>query len=202
MQLHDTLYLMLNDVSQRLEHPIPLIFAYQNSERINKPYGSIRVDTISIPQHELYLPVQETGYQVFGGWRKATVELQIYGKNSGATARRFALSLQSNTSTEFQQKINVAIGNRLFLGEVPVLLNASQYEERGVYQFEFYYSDEMDDNIGLIEKVEITHKHDESFWDEIPHSIWDDNDLIWDWYDICKIYVEAYPPHTPIHPSP
>ncbi len=193
--------MLLKHVSDKLEKPIPLVFSYQNAPRPLKPYGTIRVDTIGIPQHELYLEVEENGIQVFGGWRKATIELQIYGRNSGPLARRFALSLQSNSSLEFAQQRNVAVSTRLFLGEVPELLNLSQYEERGIYQFELLYSDQMEDYVGLIEQVEIIQIRPPSIWDD-GESIWDDGLSIWDYLEYCSIMVEAYPPYTVEHPQP
>ena len=61
MDLHDAVYSLLTKVADEFYNPIPLIFAYQNAERRIKPYGTIRVDTIAIPQHELYLPVTHAG---------------------------------------------------------------------------------------------------------------------------------------------
>jgi hypothetical protein len=201
MNLHDSVYYLLKHVSDKMGEPVPLVFAYQNAPRPMKPYGSIRIDTIGIPQHEIYMPVQENEYQTFGSWRRATVELQIYGRDAGPRARRFALSLQSNSSLEYQHWANIAVGNRLFLSEVPELLNLSQYEERGIYQFELYYSDEMDDHVGIIEKVEIKYVQPPSIWDD-GDSIWDDGDSIWDYLEYCEIMVEAYPPYTVEHPTP
>ena len=66
------------------------------------------------------------------------------------------LALQSNSSLEHAQRINIAVSTRLFLSEVPELLNLEQYEERGIYQFELLYSDELDDRVGIIDHVEIT----------------------------------------------
>jgi hypothetical protein len=188
VNLHQSVYALLEHVSNKLETPLPLIFAYQNAERVLKPYGSIRVDTINAPQHEITLPVLETGYQVFGGWRRAVIELQVYGRNAGTIARRFALSLASYSSNEFAASLNVAVAARLFLGEVPELLNLSQYEERGIYQFALLYSDEMDDHVGLIERVEIGQRD--------PANPGDAAD------EFCTMIIEAYPPYTPEHPAP
>jgi hypothetical protein len=180
---HETLWNLLNFVSQRMEHPIPLIFAFENAERVQKPYGSIRIDTITLPGHEIAFPVHENGYQDYGGWRRATVELQVYGRLGGPIAREFALRLQANSAVEQSQRLNIAIGNRLFLSEVPALLNQSQYEERGIYQFQYFFSEQLDDDVGLIETVII---------DSRPIG----------GKASCHLEITAFPPHTPPHPTP
>jgi hypothetical protein len=201
MELHSSIYALLQPIAEAMPTgPIRLIHAYQNSERIVKPYATIRVNTIATPQHEQYLPVQETGYQIVGGWRRATVEVQVYGRNSGACARRIMLALATNTSLENQGRLNVSIGNRLLLTEIPILMNNSQYEERGIYEFEMFFSDEMEDFTGLIETVEIGYGS-ESVWD-CDETKWDECKSRWDFMEYCQAVVHGHPPYTPTHPSP
>jgi hypothetical protein len=201
MMLHEAAYSLLLPIAESMPTgPLRLIHAYQNSARIPKPYAVIRIDTIAAPQHEQRLYVKETGYQTVGGWRRATVEVQVYGSNAGACARRFMLALATYSSLDNQATLNVAIGNRLLLSEIPELLNNSQYEERGIHQFEMFYSDEMEDFVGLIEKVEITYEQKESIWDE-NDSRWDEDRSRWDYEIYCRMVIEAYPPYTPIHPE-
>jgi len=39
---------------------------------------------------------------------------------------------------------------------VPALLNNSQYEDRAVYHFDFYYTETYVENVGFIATVEVT----------------------------------------------
>lgn len=198
IDLHQSVYSLLNPIA--LDMGLFLIHAYQNVERVQKPYASIRIDTSQVPNHEIFFPPKETGYQDYGNYRKATIEIQVYGKNAGVGARRFALALKSYSNVERATQLNIAVCTQMFLSEVPELLNLSQYEERGIYQFQLYYADEMEDNVGLIETVEVSYGSEETKWDETD-TIWDDGETTWDEIDYCKLQVTAYPPYTPPHPE-
>lgn len=182
-----------------------LIHSFQNAERVRKPYASIRIDTTTAPHHEIYLPVKETGYQNFGNYRRATIEIQVFGEDAGMGARRFALALKSPSNLDRAVQLNVAVMANLFLSEVPELINLSQYEERGIYQFALCYSDELDENVGIVETVEIGYVDEETIWDEFA-TIWDpdsqgDKQTVWDEEIHCTTTITAFPPYTPPHPA-
>ena len=201
IDLHNAVYSLLKPVADVMK--LNLIHSFQNAERVVKPYASIRIDTSTVHNHEIYFPVKETGYQDFGNSRRATIEIQVYGKNAGVGARRFALGLKSPSSLDRATMLNIAVTTNMFLSEVPELINLTQYEERGIYQFQLLYSDEMEDEVGLIETVEISHEK-ETIWDDMG-TIWDDVvsdvDTVWDEMTTCEVSITAYPPYTPVHPG-
>jgi hypothetical protein len=218
-------YELLTPIAELIS--LPLIHAYQNDGRIAKPYATIRIDTFQYPQHEHTFTVQETGYQTVGGWRKAIVEVQVFGRNAGHIVRRLMLALATNTSVMKQVELNVSIGNRLLLTEIPELLNLSQYEPRGIHQFEMFYSDQIEEEVGIIEEVEIGYVEPPTEWDKdktewddhCTETSWDDNntdwdnattnwdeecyeETVWDGEKWCVSTIRAFPPYTPEHPEP
>lgn len=132
-----------------------LVFASQNMPRMVKPYIVMNVMNVDIPDHVIYdNEISVDGYQDIYSWRKATVELQVYnGLESLNSASRLALAIQSENSLLEQQRLDCAIGARLFFAYVPEIVNLSQFEGRAVYQFEFFYTETYKDNVGLIETV-------------------------------------------------
>jgi hypothetical protein len=189
---------------------LQIIWSYQNAPRVNKPYILIDYTENDLPNFECADPyIDANGIQVIGSWRRATVSLQFYcGPNSDRLASQVALMLGGSSSVDKQTQLDVAIGNRLMLQRMPALLNNSQYEDRAIYQFDFYYTDRYNDNVGLIEVVEVTGGYSGSVLnppDTDPpeniedirtwplHSetiiylhpadiktVWDDNDTLWD----------------------
>jgi hypothetical protein len=132
----------------------PVVFANQNIPRLEKPYVQLNVMNIDIPDHVIYSIPDASGKVMISGWRKASVEIQIFnGINSLTTVSQIAMILQSTAMLDYQVSIDCAIGQRLFIGYVPELINLSQWEGRGIYQFEFYYTESMDENTGTIDTV-------------------------------------------------
>jgi len=132
-----------------------IIWSYQNAPRVDKPYVVIDYTDNDIPNFEVADPyIDENGFQVIGSWRRATVSLQFYcGPNSDRLASKVAMALAGNSSVDKQMELDVAIGNRLMLQRMPALLNNSQFEDRSIYQFDYYYTDHYKDDVGFINKV-------------------------------------------------
>jgi hypothetical protein len=102
----------------------------------------------------MYDKVNEFGIRINSSWRRAIVTLQFYcGHDSYENASRAASLLATNGSIDKQWLLDVSIGHRMMLEHVPALLNESQYEDRAIYQFEFYYTMNVEDDVGLIETV-------------------------------------------------
>jgi hypothetical protein len=136
---------------------IPVIWSYQNSARISKPYIVLNYSSDDIPDHEWYSnEVDYTGHRMMGSWRKAVVDLQIYAdQQSMRVANKLAMMLGTEASLDKQQQLDVSIGSRLMLQRVPVVLNNSQFEDRSIYHFDFYYTESFNENVGFIATVEI-----------------------------------------------
>ena len=182
-----------------------LVFASQNMPRMPKPYIVMNVMNIEIPDHVIYTrEINASGFRDTFSWRKATVELQFYnGIQSLDSASKIAMYLQSEQSLQSQEKLNCAIGARLYFAYVPELLNNSQFEGRAVYHFEFFYTEGIAEDVGLIEAVIIDGSYDgavakpgeitcheeisyaipyeETTWDNVTD--WDDDSTRWDQVD-------------------
>jgi|KBSSwiStaDraftv2_1062776.scaffolds.fasta_scaffold00263_8 hypothetical protein len=134
---------------------LPIIWSYQNAPRMNKAYVMIDYTDNDIPNFEVessYIDLD--GFRKMGSWRRATVSLQFYcGPNSDRIASQVAMMLAGNLSVDKQVELDIAIGNRLMLQRMPALLNNSQFEDRAIYQFDFYYTDVYKDNVGFIAEV-------------------------------------------------
>lgn len=137
---------------------VPIVWGFQNAARINKPYVMVTYTNSGLPDHEIYGEVDTNGIRVNSSWRRAIVELQFYcGMNdSFSFASKSVSLLATNASIDKQWLLDVSIGHRMMLQHVPALINTSQYEDRAIYQFEFYYTENIPDNVGLIETVEVS----------------------------------------------
>lgn len=134
---------------------IDLIWGYQNAARVKKPYCMVNYNSIRLPDHEFYGLINENGIRMISSWRRATADLQFFcGEfNSYNFASKAASLLAGERSLDKAYQLDVAIGHRLMLQHAPVLLNQSQYEDRSIYQFEFYYTENIEDDAGRIETV-------------------------------------------------
>lgn len=144
-----------------IAHPsIDVIWSYQNSARSDKPYIVLDYTTDDLPDHEWYGEVDASGSRQMASWRKATVDMQFYcGPDSMKLANYVAMMFASEAAVDQQQRLNVSIGTRLFLSRMPAMLNASQFEERAIYQFDFYYTETADEWVSWIETVELHGKY-------------------------------------------
>ena len=78
-----------------------------------------------------------------------------FAHDSLRLANRLSQLLATEVSLEQQQRLDVSIGNRLMLQRIPALLNNSQYEDRAIYHFDFYYTENYDEDVGFIATVVI-----------------------------------------------
>ncbi len=122
-----------------------------------KPYITLNYSSDDLPDHEWYSnEIDERGIRVMGSWRKAIVDLQVYAsQDSLRVANKLSQMLATEASLEQQQLLDVSIGSRLMLQRVPALLNNSQYEDRAVYHFDFYYTELYNEDVGFIATVEV-----------------------------------------------
>ena len=137
------------------EMNIPVIWSYQNVARVDKPYITLNYSSDDIPNFDwISNTIDYTGHRIIGSWRNAVVDLQVYAdQDSFRVANRLAMLLATEASLDKQQQLDVAIGNRLMLQRIPVLLNASQYEDRAIYHFDFLYTETYNEDVGFIATV-------------------------------------------------
>ena len=149
--IYDLLDYVVNTMGQL---NLQIIWSYQNAPRVGKPYIMIDYTDDDLPNFPVVGPVNADGIQNNASWRRATVSLSFYcGPNSDRIASQVALMLGSDSSANKQYLLDVSIGNNLMFQRIPALLNNSQYEDRNIYQFDFYYTDSYNDNVGLINTV-------------------------------------------------
>jgi hypothetical protein len=140
-------------------HPIAIngitvIWSYQNSSRIDKPYIVLDYTSDDVPDHEHYADIDADGNREINSWRKAVIDMQFYcGPDSMKIASALASWFSSEASLNKQMDLNVSIGNRLFLSRMPAMINTSQYEERAIYQFDFYYMETITEWVSWIDTV-------------------------------------------------
>lgn len=178
---------------------VDVIWSYQNSARIGKPYIILDYTTDDLPDHEYYSLPDINGNRTFASWRKATVDMQFYcGGDSMKIANYVAMMFASEIIVNKEMDLNVSVGSRLFFSRMPALLNNSQYEERAIYQFDFYYTEEMEEWVGVIESVQVHGEYSGSLshltcdelidagvitdWDNYK-TIWDVGQTVWDYRD-------------------
>jgi hypothetical protein len=155
-----------------------VVFANQNIPRLVKPYILLNVTNIDIPDHMYYSMPDASGQITMSGWRKASAEIQVFhGLNSLSAVSNLAMILQSPTMIDYQTSIDCSIGHRLFIGYVPELLNNSQWEGRGIYHFEFYYTESVNDNSGNIDQVVVHGDYIQTNSDTDPYLIFDPQPL-------------------------
>ena len=134
---------------------LPIIWSHQNAARIKKPYLVLSYTTNDVPDHETYdNRIDADGNRTMSSWRKAVIEIQFYDAHDSMRLASLTVSaLATERSMLKQMELDCSIGTRLFLQRVPELLNASQYEDRAIYQFDFYYTETLVENVGIIETV-------------------------------------------------
>ena len=133
-----------------------MVFGQQNLPRLVKPYLQLNVMNIDIPDHMYYSPIDDNGSRTISGWRRAAVEIQVFaGIQSLTIISQLAMILQTDAMLEYQAQIDCALGQRLFIGYVPELINASQWEGRGIYHFEFYYTESVTESVDRICEVNL-----------------------------------------------
>jgi len=136
------------------QQPPSVIWSFQNSSRIEKPYIVLNYTSVDVPDHEYYDAIDAQGNRQVSSWRKAVVDMQFYaGPDSYIMASRFVSRLAMDLSLDKQAELDCAIGTRLMLARVPAMLNESQYEDRAIYTFEFYYTESQIEFVSLIETV-------------------------------------------------
>jgi hypothetical protein len=168
---------------------IDVIWSFQNAARIDKPYIILNYTNDDIPDHEYYGDVDVPGYRKLSSWRKAIVDMQFYcGPDSMKIANRVAMLFATELVLQKETELNVSIGSRLFFSRMPAMINTSQFEERAIYQFEFLYTEEIEEWVSWIEAVEIHGTYSGSLTeltcDEIADlniiTQWDDYTTPWD----------------------
>lgn len=134
---------------------IPVIWSYQNVSRIKKPYIVIDYTTDMLSGHEWYDPyVDANGMRKVCSWRRATIDVQVYNERESISIASFiASALTTEVSLAKQVELDCSIGNRLMLQRVPALLNESQFEDRAIYQFEFFYTETLLDDVGFFDTI-------------------------------------------------
>ena len=136
---------------------IPVIWSYQNAARVDKPYIVLDYSTDDVPNFDWFEPwTDENGDRKLFSWRRATIDMQFYcGPDSLKIASWLSMMFCTDAVTDQQMRLNVSIGNRLFLQRMPAMLNTSQFEDRAIYQFDFYYTEELEEHVSFIDSVDV-----------------------------------------------
>ncbi len=160
--MSDKLWVLVDHVVNTLyKKNIPIIWSYQNAARINKPYIVLDYTTADVPNFDnISNEIDENGIRVRSSWRKIIADMQIYDAHDSMPLANFiSMALETEASLAKQWELDCSIGNRLLFQRIPALLNESQYEDRAIYQFDFFYTELFDEDVGLIETVILQGKY-------------------------------------------
>ena len=148
-----SLWELVNFSLRRFE--VPIIWSYQNAARLPKQYIMVNYSSVATPEQDEYGPIdKETETRVLRSHRRATAELQFFcGHESYPLASRASMLLTNNAALEKACQLDVAVGPRTMLHHVPALLNNSQYEDRAILQFDFNYTDTLEEDVTLIDEI-------------------------------------------------
>ena len=197
----DKLWTLLDYVMNHANNKnVPIIWSYQNAARINKPYIVIDYTTSDIPNFDIIDRfIDANGIRTLSSWRKVVADVQFYdAKDSMPLANFMAMALSTELSLMKQVELDCSVGNRLFFQRIPALLNESQYEDRAIYQFDFYYTERIKEDVGFIATVIFEGHYQGALTDlackeivSVPYpnidppdyqTYWDDNLTQWDHY--------------------
>lgn len=194
-QLWDLIEYAVNDGKPTT---IPIIWSHQNAPRVGKPYILIEYTNVDTPNFDIYMPeVDEYGVQTIGSWRNASVNLQFFfGPDSQRMASQTVFALATERVINKAVELDCAVGQRLFYSSVPALINDSQWESRTIYSFEFMWSENYADQVGVIEYVDITGTYiggladPDALINQCKHlvskddcpTVWDNYTTVWDYH--------------------
>ena len=133
----------------------PVIFADENGPRPAKPYIALRVNPASrLPVHRG--TVDDAGVQPVSAHRSAQVELQCFGWGCMNALDALGQRLHMQAALDRAEELDLAVTAVGQLRQVPVLRDATMYEPRAVLELTIDYTTTLADDVGVIEKVNIT----------------------------------------------
>jgi hypothetical protein len=136
--------------------PWPLVMADANAPRPPKPFATLAVNAAEPIGRQVERPVDEAGIIEVVEYRELSVEVQFFGPGCFETAQTVGLRVRLPSQVERAETLGVAVASIARATGVSALLNESQFEERGILEFTAYATEQVDDDVGLIEHAILT----------------------------------------------
>lgn len=136
-----------------------LIVANENGPRPPGMYGTVRVENSRrLPSHndqtETPDPIPALGQRGNDAHRTGRVEVQVFGTGAYDALDTAIQRLDTEAAMDAAEAVSMVFGRTQDLQSVPVLRNASQFEERAVASFPFAYTRRVVEQIPVFETIE------------------------------------------------
>lgn len=132
-----------------------IIFADQNSPRPIEPYAVIRLSNVVKIGQDEFRDLQDDGIVTIGGQRRMTVSVSYFGTNPLQEISKAYNSLDKQSIQYLFQNAEVAIVEKMEIQNLTSMLE-TRFEPRAFFDFWISFADNIEDDLGIIEQVELT----------------------------------------------
>ena len=135
---------------------VPVIFSDQNAPRPAYPYATIRMNSIvKIGWDEIREINPQTNIATIGGQRRATISVNYFGTKPLEEISKAFNSLEKQTVQDQLAASGIAIQEKNDIQNLTAMLE-TVFEERSFFDFFIGLADNVQDDLGIIETVELT----------------------------------------------
>jgi len=135
---------------------VTVIFADQNSPRPPYPYAVVRLDTmVKIGWDEVREIDPDTNIATIGGQRRMTVSVSYFGPKPLEEIAKAYNALEKQTVHDQLAASGIAILEKNDVQNLTGMLETI-FEERASFDFFIGFADNVEDDLGIIESVELT----------------------------------------------
>ncbi|MDB5849793.1 MAG: Phage-related protein [Rhodoferax sp.] len=132
-----------------------VVWAEQDAPQPVKPFMALRLGTSTGPEHEIYEPVDEAGFQLVRSHREVVLEIQCYGVGAVDLLETLKQRLRWQTTIDVATRLNLAVLDHGGVQNITALLDTAFHEPRGMLEIGIRRLQASTDDVGLIETVNI-----------------------------------------------
>lgn len=133
----------------------PVIFADQNAPRPSFPYATVRISDIVKTSHDENRQITPAGIYEVGGERRATIAVNYFGENPVQEILKAYNCLGREEINKLFIAANIALIDKNPVQNLTDVLE-TEYEPHSYFDFFLALSDNVEDDLGLIESVQTT----------------------------------------------
>jgi len=137
---------------------VKIIAANEDGNPPKRPYITIRITEGDNRQQVEANELTDEGLQDFNSPGSEVVELESYGPKAKATLDRIVARLRLPTFQDRLRLLNVVFIGPLLITSVPTVIMESQTDVRAMGELRFAFTQQLTDDVGLIETVEVSGK--------------------------------------------
>lgn len=139
---------------------VRVIHAHQNAPRKGEnddlyPYAVIRLDSFQQIGWDELREIDDNNIATFGGLRRGTVSISVFGEGALEYATQASNSLEMQTYIDLLSAAGIAILEKSSVQNLTAMLE-TKYEPRADFDFFIGYADNVEDDLGIIEKAELS----------------------------------------------